>query len=79
MQYYRCRCGKMESIGSMPPSPCQGCEQCNTSLETHPDNHKAPAKHDFRQQPVETDEGTKQISRCRFCCKTRKELEPVAK
>ena len=48
MQYYRCKCGKHTSMGSMPPAPCTGCEECGTTLARHPDGHRTPDEH----QPV---------------------------
>lgn len=47
MQYYRCKCGKSESWGSMPPRKCDGCPTCNTTLAPHPDYHKEPDPHEF--------------------------------
>lgn len=47
MKYYRCKCGKRWSVGSMSPRPCDGCPDCNTTLEEHPDDHKVPAPHQW--------------------------------
>lgn len=75
MQYYRCKCGTHEAYGSMSPPRCAGCEQCGTDLSTHPDFHRKPLPHDFSSvQSVETDEGKKTITLCRYCGKTKKEL-----
>src|SRR3990167_7334685 len=47
MQYYRCKCGDAQAWGSMSPAPCRGCAKCGTTLEFHPDYHKAPAPHEW--------------------------------
>ena len=75
MQYYRCACGHAEAWGSMPPYPCSGCADCGTTLDQHPQDHRTPEPHDFVPYPVETAEGDKTISRCRWCHRTRKEVE----
>jgi len=31
----------------MPPAKCDGCPDCNTTLEIHPDYHKTPEPHDW--------------------------------
>lgn len=45
MKYYRCKCGKSESYGSMSPSACHGCEHCGTTLALSPDMHRTPEPH----------------------------------
>ncbi len=46
MQFAQCKCGKCTSHHSgMPPADCQGCRECNTTLEGHPDHHKPTADH----------------------------------
>lgn len=76
MQYYRCRCGKLESWGSMSPARCIGCANCGTNLAQHPDDHKAPVPHDFSSvQNVQTDEGEKTLTLCRYCHRSRTEIE----
>lgn len=47
MKYYRCKCGKHQAYGSMPPAKCEGCPECNTTLETHSDFHRQPEPHEF--------------------------------
>lgn len=47
MQAYRCKCGEAKYWGSFPPSPCQGCYKCNTTLAQHPDYHQAPEPHQW--------------------------------
>lgn len=75
MRYYRCKCGKRESWGSMPPDQCQGCPDCKTTLDEHPSSHRAPAPHEFVATDVETDAGPQPLTRCRWCHRTRAELE----
>lgn len=76
MQVYRCRCGKSKFFGSDSPSPCQGCYLCETTYAQHPDDHKKPEPHQFDSvQRIETDEGEKTLSRCRWCYISRKEAE----
>lgn len=47
MQYYRCKCGKKELVGSYGPSDCEGCSECNTTLAQHPDYHDIPKEHEW--------------------------------
>lgn len=73
MQYYRCKCGYKTAWGSMPCSDCQGCDKCNTTLETHPDMHQELKPHDFIEK---FDENTgKPYKRCRICMYSDKEIE----
>ena len=71
MKFYRCECGKHEAIGSMPPNPCDGCEDCGTNLSTHPDFHQLPKPHEYVETEVETDEGKKTLTICRWCNKRK--------
>ena len=75
MMHYRCRCGKNTSFGSMPPPRCRGCDECGTNLASSPDLHHDPEPHNYQPTSVETDEGTKTLTRCTHCFKSRKELE----
>ncbi|MDE2103781.1 MAG: hypothetical protein KGL39_41470 [Patescibacteria group bacterium] len=80
MQYYRCKCGKQTAWGSMPPYPCDGCPDCNTTLTQHPDYHEAPEPHEFSSvQNITTDQGPATITRCRWCGKTREQIERRAR
>ena len=48
MKFHQCKCGKRQYFESgMLPQPCQGCDECNTTLTTRPDRHKTPEPHDF--------------------------------
>jgi hypothetical protein len=75
MQFYRCKCGEQTAFGSMSPCRCSGCNECGTTLEIHPSLHRTPDPHDFYPEPVETDEGVFSLSRCRYCGRTKKEIE----
>jgi hypothetical protein len=75
MQYYRCKCGFREAWGSMPPNRCSGCKKCGTNLATHPDAHTIPLPHAFYETLVETNEGLKPLDRCKYCYRTRKQIE----
>lgn len=70
MQYYRCKCGKKEAIGSMSPSPCQGCEICNTTLASNPSFHNEPIPHKWKlRYNQETGEPEHYI--CIVCSETK--------
>ena len=77
MIYSRCKCGNVQQWGSgMPPAKCDPCPKCGTIPATGPDCHPDPVPHDFSfAEQVETDEGPKTLSRCRYCLKTKKEIE----
>lgn len=81
MRYYRCRCGESRSFGSMPPARCRGCTKCGTDLVDMelcgPDDHATPVPHEFYTEQVETNEGPKELDRCRRCHRTRAELAEV--
>lgn len=62
MRYYTCFCGNLECWGSDPPSPCSKCEKCGT----RPGGGE-PKEHDWDPYKVETDEGDKTLTRCRWC------------
>lgn len=74
MIYYRCKCGKSELFGSLSPARCDACADCGSNLARHPDLHFPPEPHDFVPTPVETDEGMKTLSRCKYCGKTANQL-----
>lgn len=72
MQYYTCKCGKMQFFGSgMLPYPCSKCSDCGTNCYK-----EEPQPHDFSfKEKVETDEGTKSLTRCNYCFKTKRQIE----
>lgn len=74
MMFYRCRCGDNTCIGSMPPSLCDGCPKCGTTLDTHPDFHTDRGQHVMIPYPVKTDEGEKILSRCKWCKRTADQI-----
>lgn len=68
MQYYRCKCGKMEAWGSMPPDQCHGCKECGTNLALDPYSHHPPEPHEFTATVEQWGEhGPVQIPVCRYC------------
>ena len=78
MQYYRCKCGNAQAWGSMPPERCSGCKKCKTTLSKHPDFHQSydpETAHDFSYvEQVETDNGTQPLTRCKYCYRSKKEI-----
>lgn len=72
MKYYRCKCGKAEMWGSDGPRPCQGCDECHTTLAGHPDDHKEPIPHDWTTETTLRD--GKVVHERTYCkrCMTRK-------
>ena len=75
MQYYRCKCGKREAWGGMPPYPCTSCADCGTTLDTGPDRHRESRPHELRPTEVETDAGVAFLHRCTWCGETKKQIE----
>lgn len=75
MRYYRCKCGRHESWGSMGPNPCARCKDCGSDLAGSPDTHAEPKPHRMLtvRATVETDEGEKDagtMTRCVWCLRT---------
>jgi hypothetical protein len=59
----------------MGVADCDKCDACGSNLARSPDTHAEPVPHDFSLvQTVQTDEGPKPLSRCRFCMRTRAEI-----
>lgn len=79
MRYYRCKCGWLMSWGSMPPHPCSKCEKCGSNLAEGPDLHEEPQEHDWVIEKVETDEGLKDRTHCRWCGRRKIEIEKAPK
>lgn len=77
MQYYRCKCGKAEAHTSMGVYPCDRCAECGSDLSQNPNNHQEPKDHDLVVTKVQTDEGEKTLSRCRWCLRTKAQIEKV--
>lgn len=76
MIFYRCKCGKAWSYGSIPPAKCAKCAECGSDLAPGPDSHLEPGEHDFSMvEEIETDQGKATITRCTFCHRTKKEVE----
>lgn len=75
MQYYRCKCGKIEIYGPML-TKCVWCKDCKTTPALSSDLHETEQPpHRMYEFPVETDEGMKVSTRCVFCNKSQAELE----
>lgn len=71
MRYHTCKCGALEVWESgMSLEPCYACSKCGTNAFG-----RAPLPHDYYESKVETDEGDKPLSRCRYCYKTKREIE----
>lgn len=70
MMTLKCKCGAETFFGSgMMPNPCEPCPRCGTNpgmVEVRP--------HEFEIHTVETDEGSKPLSRCRWCMRTKKAI-----
>jgi hypothetical protein len=76
MQYGKCKCGKYEFWGSgMMPARCSPCEICGTIPAGSPTTHPDPLPHNYYVEKVETDDGDKSLTRCRWCLKTKTEIE----
>lgn len=76
MQYWRCKCGKWEWWTSGErPFPCDECPTCHTTAAQGPEGHGRAVPHEFIATKVETDEGDKTLSRCRWCMKTRAQVK----
>lgn len=75
MQYYRCKCGNLESWGSDGTTPCRACPKCGTTLAQHPDDHRQPVPHKWQTQ---YDQNTgKPYEICRVCMNRREDVEPL--
>ena len=75
INYGKCKCGYIEAFGSMPPNPCDRCEKCGTGYGYGAPWYKEPIEHEFQLEGVETNEGTKQLSRCIYCRETKGKIE----
>lgn len=69
MQYWRCKCGKVEYFESgMPPRKCQGCEECGTTFAMRADDHRPIQPHDLGPVQVEGNaDNPIRYRRCRRC------------
>ena len=76
MRWYRCKCGSFTSFGSDSPAQCDYCPKCGSNLASSPSLHRDPLPHKFEYiEEVETDEGTKTLTSCIYCYRTRKQIE----
>jgi hypothetical protein len=80
MQYYRCKCGNVQSWTTMGVPDCLGCSKCGSDLAQGPNAHAMPKAHDFSVIcNVDTDEGPKPLSTCKYCHQTKKQTEQLGK
>ena len=80
MRYQRCQCGACEWFGSDPPPLCDFCNKCGSGPGSSPTTHREPLPHDFASvETIQTDQGDATITRCRYCRKTRQQIEKRAK
>ena len=52
MKHYRCECGKVRFFGSDSPQPCQGCDDCGTTLAQSPTMHKERIPHHYTTEEM---------------------------
>lgn len=49
MKYAMCKCGELAMWHSgYPIHPCQGCEECQTTLAEYPDDHRPLQPHQWQ-------------------------------
>lgn len=75
MRFYRCKCGNVTAWGSMPPYQCSQCPKCKSDLAEGPSLHADPIPHEFLTVPVIVDQGEMTVTRCRYCSRTKAEIE----
>lgn len=76
MRYYRCRCGKEEAWTTIGVTACNWCAACGTTLAESPEGHsEVRTPHRLEATTVRTDEGDATLSRCKWCGRTRADLE----
>lgn len=77
MRYMRCKCGKHAAWTSMGHAECDGCGECNTTLEESPSQHREPAPHDWREEwTIDAQSGERGRERVCLRCMKR-EVIPV--
>lgn len=77
MRFYRCKCGEHQAYGSDSPSRCSACAKCGSDLAESPSLHREPVPHEFYAETVETNGGTQELDRCKYCHRTRKQIWPT--
>lgn len=76
MQYARCKCGEYEIWTTMGIQPCSWCLKCGTVPAYGPGPHNTErTPHKMESHKVETDGEDATLSRCRYCGRTKRELE----
>ena len=75
MRAWQCECGKIKWFGTDNPPQCEFCEKCGTTVAGSPDCHKTErTPHEFYVTQIDTDEGPKPLSRCRYCHRTKAQI-----
>ena len=64
---YKCRCGHMTQAAHKPPAPCLSCPRCGTTLTRGAERYGRPMPCKFEQIAGQ--------ERCRYCYRTRGEVE----
>ena len=75
MQSYSCKCGTLQSYGSMVPPPCVGCPKCGVVPATSPAHFVAPVPHQW-QNKYDEDTGLL-FERCLVCGFKRRKRDDV--
>lgn len=75
MIFSQCKCGNLKSWSSGCETPCAWCTKCDSDLATGPDLHRDRVPHEFEAHKVDTDEGPKTLSRCRWCMRTKAQIQ----
>jgi hypothetical protein len=82
MNYYRCKCGRMESWSSYGPARCLLCTKCNTTLADSPEGHLTePEPHRWTpwQWTIDPQTGVREQERtCNACHLEEKRDEATA-
>jgi len=65
MRAVRCKCGDKTGWTSDSFQDCQGCDICNTTFASHPDNHKELQPHEYIT--VYNESTGKPYKRCNKC------------
>jgi len=70
MQYSKCKCGKAERwCSGYPIHPCEGCEDCGTTLSFGPNGHKPLQSHKWQEiKEVRVIDGVEKVERHYWNC-----------
>lgn len=77
MMTYCCKCEHLTWYTSMGVPKCAWCDRCQTAPWPTKSGHPTVrVPHDFSMvEQVNTDEGLKPLTRCKFCLKTPAQLK----